>query len=210
MRRFDFRADTATEEDERRWQRRSRPPGPLSSVWGNGAGWLLVSLAALYVYHAYLDYHSRFGKPTTIINGKAFTATDVVLLIDASGSMRGTETILGRQTDQLQQAHVSVSNRSNTDGFGFSVNGPANNALHVLEQVLQAHPAADAIYLFSDFDPTNERYAPDDDDAAGYQRLRDLLREGQRRLYLGTVRLRPREALIRIARESGGDVISSE
>jgi hypothetical protein len=78
-----------------------------------------------------------------------------------------------------------------------------------LEQALQTHPDVDAIYLFSDFDPTNEPYKSDFNDPAGYARLRDLLRQGRRRLYLGTVRLKPPEPLVRIALESGGDLISS-
>jgi hypothetical protein len=209
MRRFDFRADTLTEEDERHWQRQSRQPRSFNGALGNAAGWVLLGLAAFYVYHSYLNYHSRFGKLTAVINGKTFTAGEVLLLVDASGSMRGTDAMLGRQTDQLRQARVNVSNRYNTDGFGFSVSGPDNNALHGLEQALHNYPAADAIYLFSDFDPTTNPYAPDANDPAGYGRLRDLLRQGHRRLYLGTVRSRPPEPLIRIARESGGDLISS-
>ena len=197
------------EEDERRWERYARPVPAFGNFISGGAGWLLLGLAIVYLNNAYLNYHSRFGRPTAVMNGRRFTGTNVLLLVDTSGSMRGTEAILSNRTTDLQKAGITVANRSNTDGFGFSATGPANNGLHVLEQALQTHPDVDAIYLFSDFDPTNEPYKSDFNDPAGYARLRDLLRQGRRRLYLGTVRLKPPEPLVRIALESGGDLISS-
>jgi hypothetical protein len=213
MRRLEFHAGAASEDDVRRWQKQSRPIHALSGLLSGGVGWLLVGVASLYVYHSYLNYHSRFGKPTASIDGRAFTASNVIVLVDTSDSMKGTDTILNRHLDQLRNTRVSVGNPSDVKGFGFSTTGPPDNALHVLEQALQKNSAADAIYLFSDFYPPNDApdaYPPNKDDGAGYERLRKLLQEGHRRLYLGTVRNLPDRQLVRIARESGGNLIESK
>lgn len=212
MRRLEFHASIPSEEDVRHWRRQSHLVHPLSNVLGGALGWFLIGLASLYVYHSYLDYHSRFARPTAFINGKALTATNVVLVIDGSGSMRGTEEKIRQLRERLQSAGISVGAEKRADGFGFGVATPRarDNSLYYLEEALRQDPAADAVYLFSDFDPTNEIYDPDLSDAAGYARLRELLRQRHRRLYLGTVRMPPGEQLIRIAKESGGDVIESK
>jgi hypothetical protein len=211
MRRLEFEA-TSTEEEVRRWQKQSRLDHPFSGALSASFGWFLIGLAGLYVYHSYLDYHSKFGRPTTFVDGRALTATNVVLLIDNSGSMRGTEQRIQDLRERLQRAGISIGSEKRSDGFGFGVatRGAPENALHYLEEALRENPAADAIYVFSDFDPTSESYPPDESNAAGYARLREILRQRHRRLYLGTVRMLPTEPLIRIARESGGDVIQSK
>jgi hypothetical protein len=204
----------------RRWQKQSRLVPPFSSVLGGNIGWFLVGLAGLYVYHSYLNYHSRFGKSTAFVQGKAFAAKNVILLVDESGSMKAhyegneyfpdTEPILQKQLEQLRASGISVGERHRPLGFGFSVVGHQRNALHTLDAALQENPTADAVYLFSDFDPTNVPYEPDYSDSDGYARLRELLRKGHRRLYLGTVRKQPDRKLIQITKESGGDVIQSK
>jgi hypothetical protein len=218
MRRLEFHASAASEDDLRRWQ--TRLTHPLRLALCGATGWFLAGVAFLYVYHAYLNYHSRFGKPVALVEGKAFTAKNVILLVDTSGSMRAhdednkhfpdTEPILQRQLERLQTSGISVGDRFGAQGFGFSVVGDASNGLHSLEAALQRNPNADTIYLFSDFDPTNVPYPPDFSDADGYARLREVLRQGHRRLYIGTVRKQPDRELIRIARESGGDLIESK
>src|SRR5260370_25765872 len=107
MRRFDFRADTATEDDVRRWQRQVRSFRPLTNIVSGSAGWILIGLVALYVYHGYLNYHSRFGTPTAVIKGRVFTARNVIVLVDPSGSMRGTEHTLQEHLDELKRVRIS-------------------------------------------------------------------------------------------------------
>jgi hypothetical protein len=212
MRRLEFHARAPDEEEVRRWKKQARLLHPVSSALGGNFGWFLIGLASLYVYHSYLNYHSRFAKPTAFINGKALTATNVVLVIDNSGSMKGTEERITQLRQRLQSAGISVAAEKRSDGFGFGVATPRarDNALYFLEEALRQSPGADAVYLFSDFDPTDRPYEPDFSDIAGYARLRELLQQGRRRLYLGTVRTQPGEELIRIAKESGGDVIESK
>ena len=212
MRRLQFRASVPSDEEVRQWKKQSRLMHPFIGALSANVGWLLIAVAGLYVYHSYLNYHSRFARPTAFINGKALTATHVVLVIDGSGSMSGTQDRIRQLRDRLQSAGISVGAESRSDGFGFGVATPRarDNALYHLEEALRQDPAADGIYLFSDFDPTTEVYEPDLSDAAGYARLRELLQQKHRRLYLGTVRMQPGEELIRIAKESGGDVIESQ
>jgi hypothetical protein len=107
--------------------------------------------------------------------------------------------------NQLKNAGISVDNPVETQGGGFSAAGSEDNSLKKLEAALRENPGADAIFVFSDF--TIYTIAWDEDDAAGYLRLRELLRGGRRRLYLGTVNLKPHEDLITIARDSGGGLI---
>jgi hypothetical protein len=211
MRRLEFHA-TSSEEEVRRWQKQSRLVHPFGGVLSGSVGWFLIGLTGLYVYHSYLDYHSGFGRRTTFVDGRAVTATNIILLIDNSGSMRGTEQRIRDLRERLRRSGISIGSEKRPDGFGFGVATPGarENALSYLEEALRENPAADAIYVFSDFDPTFESYPPDESNPAGYARLREILRQGHRRLYLGTVRNLPSEQLIRIARESGGDVIESK
>jgi hypothetical protein len=208
MRRFDFQASTANEDELRRWQRRTPPAYIFSYALSGSVGWLLLALAGLYVYHAYLNYHSRFGKATAFIEGHALTARNIVLIVDKSNSMAGTEGTIQQLRERLERAGISIRAEEKSEGFGFGVasQGAADNALHHLEAVLQQNPSADAIYLFSDFDP----HSNDSTDEAGYRRLRELLQQGHRRLYLGTVRMEPDPALLAIAKQSGGDLIRSQ
>jgi len=210
MRRFEFQASVAREGELRRWQKRVPPANIFSFVLSGGVGWILLGLAGLYVYDAYLNYHSRFGKATALIDGCPLTARNIILILDNSRSMEGTEGTVKQLRDQLQATGISIGAEEKSQGFGFSTTGPDDNALHTLEQALRNNPSADAIYLFSDFDPTSTPYLPDAENTPGYSRLQELLRQGRRRLYLGTVRMPPPSELVRIARESGGDLIQNK
>jgi hypothetical protein len=208
MRRFEFQANAANEDEVRRWQTRAHPIHAFGYALGSSLGWFVLGLAALYVYHAYLNYHSQFAKGTAFIEGHALTARNIILIVDKSGSMVGTEERIKQLRERLQRAGISVRAKELSEGFGFGVatQGAADNALNHLEQALRLNPSADAVYLFSDFE-THENDLTDD---AGYARLRELFRQGRRRLYLGTVRDAPSPQLIQIARESRGDVIESK
>ncbi len=163
--------------------------------------WAALAVAALYILQ--WSY-----TPSVILNGQVFTAKNVIILKDVSGSMGGTEERLQGLINQLKNAGISVDNPVETQGGGFSVAGSDDNSLKKLEKALKENPAADAIFVFSDF--TIFGFPWDGSDAAGYQRLRELLRGGQRRLYLGTVNLQPPDELIRIARDSGGGLIEAK
>src|SRR5262249_49775615 len=171
MRRFEFQASVAREGELRRWQKRVPPANIFSFVLSGGVGWILLGLAGLYVYDAYLNYHSRFGKATALIDGCPLTARNIILILDNSRSMEGTEGTVKQLRDQLQATGISIGAEEKSQGFGFSTTGPDDNALHTLEQALRNNPSADAIYLFSDFDPTSTPYLPDAENTPGYSRL---------------------------------------
>lgn len=206
MRHLHLHAYVPTEKDVRRQQRRSNSVRPFA---GLPTSTILIALAALYVLPEYLQYHKRFVSSgyTAIVAGQRFTARNVLLLVDRSSSMHGMEAVLARQIEQLRKAGIAVGERSKPFGFGFTVTGNKMNALHTLEEALQRNPAVDAIYLFSDFDRLSWI---DDTDEAGCAKLRELLRERHRRLYLGTVFRQPEQRLLQIARESGGDLITEK
>ncbi|HKR61079.1 MAG TPA: hypothetical protein VJS64_15270 [Pyrinomonadaceae bacterium] len=132
-------------------------------------------------------------------------AQEVIVLPDQSGSMSDKQARLQALIDRLKQRNIDTDNQFATDGGGFSSQGPDNNSLHRLETALQAHPGADAIFVFSDFSSSD--YGADVHDDAGLNRLRQLVTEQPRRLYLGTVAELPPERLVAIARQSGGGLI---
>src|SRR5262245_58752630 len=119
MRRFEFQTSAANEDELRRWQRRTSPAHIFSYALSGGGRWLLLGLASLYAYNAYLNYHSRFAKSTAFIEGHPLTARNIILILDSSGSMRGTEGTIKQLHDRLQAAGISIGAEKNADGFGF-------------------------------------------------------------------------------------------
>jgi len=207
MRHLHFHGYAPSGKNVRRGQRRPSSLRPFAGFPTSIPAAILIALAALYVFREYLQYHNRFVSSgyTAIVAGQKFTARNVLLLLDYSPSMRGKEATLNRQIEQMRKAGIIIIASSESYGFGFNLADP-NNALNKLKEALRANPAVDAIYLFSDFDPGPVDYS----DEAGYAELRELLRQGRRRLYLGTVRDQPEQRLLQIARESGGDLITEK
>lgn len=161
--------------------------------------WAALALTALYLLQ-------WFYIPSVKVYGQVFTGKNVIILEDISGSVRAPdkERLKGLIT-LLKSAGISVDNRVETQGGGFSAVGSEDNSLKKLEAALKENPWADTIFVFSDFTVYDLPW--DGNDAAGYQRLRELLKRGPRRLYVGTVNLPPPDELITIARDSGGGLI---
>ncbi|SRR6266404_1518659 len=208
MRVLEFQIKGLTQDELRRRRKHQESAHVFQRFlagWSKGARvliWAALAVAALYILQ--WSY-----TPSATLNGHVFTGKNVIILEDISPSMRESEerrlTVL---INQLKSSGISVDNRAKTQGGGFSATGAEDNSLKTLEQALKENPGADAIFVFSDF--TNFDNPWDRNDAAGYQRLRDLL--GRRRLYLGNVNAnaQPPNELIRIARDSGGDLIEAK
>lgn len=219
MRDFDFQLKGLTRDELLRRRNQSRraqvevvnkSPHPVSIKWfwsslSRGSRlliWTSVAFASLYALN--WTYTTAENYPGMVFNRLA-NAQHVIVLPDESPSMNDNQPQLAELINYLQKRGVNTENRYATYGGGFSTQGPADNSLKVLETALQASPGADAIFVFSDFNPANES-SPDGHDAAGFQRLRQLL-GGKRRLYLGTVENMPPAELIEISRRSGGGLI---
>lgn len=169
--------------------------------------WTAIAVGSIYALN--WAYTIAADHPTAVFNRLA-SANHVIILPDESNSMRDNQHQLANLTSHLQKSGVNTENRHRTNGGGFSSQGPDNNSLKRLETALQATPGADAIYVFSDFNPATDNSDsrdPDAHDEAGFQRLRQLLGERRRHLYLGTVEHTPPAELIEIARRSGGGII---
>ncbi len=190
-----FRVDGLTEENVRRWRKRTRPTAISATV-------LLWTAASAIVIYAVGSL-----TPGALIDGKEIRGRSVLVMQDISGSMRGTEQTLGTHIAGLKASGMLMKGR-NVHGFGVSTTGDRNNLLKQLEEGLRADPNVDAVYVFSDFHYYDKPI--DGSNAAGYERLRQLLRGHGVQLYLGVVRRQPPKELIEIAKESGGDVIESK
>jgi hypothetical protein len=136
--------------------------------------------------------------PADVIRGR-----DVLVFQDISGSMANTERRMLDELEPLKSYGVDIHQAIGVEGFGVKHDG-TENFLHVLERAIDGSKA-DAVYLFSDFDPFTPEWDFDDD--AGFERLRQILSEHHLRLYLRSVRKQPALRLLSIAHESGGDFI---
>jgi hypothetical protein len=159
--------------------------------------WFVLIAAIAYVLQR---------TPATLIEGTYFKARKVIIMVDRSGSMGGTESRLAAQLELLRGAGIVAENLYRTRGFGLSPLGNPDNLLYPLKDALRQTPDADAIYVFSDFSHDAE-WVVDGSDEAGYQQLREMLTEHRMRLYLGTVSDDPSSEFAAIASNSGGAVI---
>ena len=141
----------------------------------------------------------------TRINATQITSDRVVVLVDSSGSMTGTEQTVQSQLQQLTNAGISIVNRVPVAGFAIA-SADQYSLLDTLLQGLASNPSADAVYVISDFSVGDEAA----NDTAAYERLRMALDDRGARLYWATVRDTPPPMYHALARESGGDVIPAQ
>jgi hypothetical protein len=139
------------------------------------------------------------------INATQVTSDRVVVLVDSSGSMTGTEQTVQSQLQQLTNAGISIVNRVPVPGFAIASADPYS-LLDTLLQGLASNPSADAVYVISDFSVGDEAA----NDTAAYERLRMALHDRGARLYWATVRDTPPPMYHALARESRGDVIPAQ
>jgi hypothetical protein len=128
----------------------------------------------------------------------------VLVLLDTSGSMGNTGERTNQQLAALKAHNISVTEPYSTNGFAISSSNTTYSFLQPLQDAVSASPLSDTIYVISDFKNGDEQ----DNDVAGYQQLRDLLRQRRLTLYLCTVdQLPPLPVYYEIAAASGGGVI---
>ena len=195
MQELQFKADGFTEEDARRWKRLTQ----TSVIAGPILWWTGIFAVAIYSLGTL--------TPVALINGEAVISKRLYIIRDVSGSMGGTEQRLQRLLAQLKESGVIVDGRT-ADGFGVSTTGNSRNLLNQLKEGLKGDSDVDAVYVFSDFTYIDEPIDGSND--AGYQQLRQLLRDRGIRLYLGTVRAKPPKKMVDIAEQSGGGMIESK
>jgi hypothetical protein len=179
----------------RRLERQLRPPHTPS---------LLLPLFVLGVVGAVTTSNRDFA-PTAraaTVFGTEVVGDRVLVLVDDSGSMGGTDDAVQAQLTRLRTAGIELSNRATIPGFAVSVTDPYA-MVPALVQGLAADRAIDTVYILSDFS------AGDDgaNDAGSIARVARLLREPRARIYWSSVRDVPAAAYYTIARESGGAVI---
>lgn len=155
------------------------------------------------------DRDVRTGR----VAGQEFRARKVLLLVDESGSMNKWQAPLAAHLAQLDTAGIEISHRVPMMGGGVGATGAnkrelGRNLLFSLESGLKDGPQVDAIYVFSDFEPSSQ-VEWTDSDAGGYRRLHELVKNAGLRLYVGSVGEPPSGQLTRIATDSRGGVIQA-
>ena len=195
MQEIQFKADGFTEEDVRRWKKLTQ----TSVFAGPILGWTGLFAVAVYSLGTL--------TPVALFNREAVISKRLYIIRDVSGSMGGTEQRLQRLLEHLKESGVIVDRRT-ADGFGVSTTGNSRNLLNQLKEGLKGDSDVDAVYVFSDFTYIDEPIDGSND--AGYQQLRQLLRDRGIRLYLGTVRAQPPKKMVDIAEQSGGGMIESK
>ena len=194
--------------DRNRLEKRSRR---------NGGDIPLASTVAIVVVVSVVLHMEQTGGLTTgslthvaashvaRINATTITADRVVVLVDSSGSMAGTDQTVQSQLQQLSAAGISIVNRVPVPGFAIA-SADQYSLLETLLQGLAANPFPDAVYVISDFsvgdDTANE--------TAALERLRMALHDRGARLYWSTVRDTPPPMYHALAQDSGGDVIPAQ
>jgi hypothetical protein len=122
---------------------------------------------------------------------------NVLAIMDVSESMKGREAALERRLDRLRRGGDAPAV---VRASGFGMNSQPRGLLQSLGTALEANPAVNEVYVFSDF--ACETPAFDVDESGGAEKLRDLL--NKRQLYLGSLQAPPRRALVAVARRSKG------
>jgi hypothetical protein len=158
-----------------------------------------TQILTVLVTVAILDYVVSANPSVQDVVGRR-----VLVLLDTSGSMGNTTERKDQQLAALKAHNISVTEPFSTGGYAISSANASYSLLQPLRQAVAANPLADTIYIISDFKGGRES----DNDAAGYQQFRDLIRARHLTLYFCTVdQVPPLPEYYDIASGSGGAVI---
>jgi len=124
-------------------ERQLRPPRTPS---------LLLPLVILLVIGVVTTSNHDFASSAraATVSGTDVIGNRVLVLVDDSSSMAGTEAAVQGQLSRLRAAGIEFSNRATVRGFAMSVTD-RYAMVPALAQGLAAHPAIDTVYLVSDF-----------------------------------------------------------
>jgi len=200
MDQLEFKVESfARDEWERRKNRTGRHWRTLSLRIGSSV--LQISFPLFVAGVAILAY-VFLAQSAPRVHGVSVVGSRILLVQDKSGSMDEETTEVNRQIAILR--HFLDPNISAIEGFG-TISTGSDNLRTALEERLSQSRSFDAVYVLSDFYPIDKPI--DCDDAAGLERVRQLVHDSGVRLYLSTVRMQPSQALLDIARQSGGGLI---
>jgi Mg-chelatase subunit ChlD len=140
-----------------------------------------------------------------VVHGKEVIGNNVLVLLDNSGSMGGTNAQVQAQLNRLRVSGMSIENLVTIPGFSISL-ADTYAFLGILGTRIAANPSVDTVYVISDFSAGDEQA----NTPAAYRQLTKMVRDRQLRIYWSTVRDRPPPTYYDIARQSGGDVVPIE
>ncbi len=197
-----FKINGLTKKRFNRWRIHKDPSVATSKIAASKiVAWCAVAATVVY----------STGVMTNVaeIDGVTIKGTNVLVVKDTSGSMDGSgrPAKLEKYLKDLKESGMEIKTGNGVTGFGVSASN-SNNLLGSIENGLKNNSNVDTIYAYSDFEATGDYSWSNDNE--GYRRLEELLSEKGVRLYLGTVQYNPPERLSEIARNSGGDLITSK
>ena len=191
MDRLEFRIKGLTTGQVRSFQRLTRPPGSWP-IGLSSKGLVLWPLALLVAY-------GLLGPRSVKIGGDRVVwikASEVLVLVDTSGSMGAYEAPKDAALASLRSAGIST-------GDQVGIGGSASNLLETITDELAKRSRVDAIWVVSDFHDGSDLVSGNN--TQRYERLLRLLRQRGIRLYLSTVDRDPPRDHIQAAHASGGD-----
>jgi hypothetical protein len=197
---LEFKVESFTRDE---WERRKIRTGRHWQTLRLRVGSKVLQISfPLFVAGVAILAYVFLAQSAPHVHGVPVVGSRILLVLDSSGSMGSESAEVNRQIATLRN---SLSpNVSTVDGFG-TISTGADNLRTALEQRLSQPRTFDAVYVLSDFYPIDKPI--DCDDAAGLERVRQLVRSSGVRVYLSTVRMMPSPALLALARESGGGLI---
>ena len=182
--------------DRVRWERRLRPPSHSPALVVVG----LAVAGSVYVGNAAPAGDAEL--PVALVHNTEVCANHVLVLIDNSGSTRGTEPARDCQLNQLAAANIRIDRQTFVDGYALSFTY-RYAFLTVFERELAAAPEVDMLYLISDFWGGDDAY----NEPVGWDYPIQAAEARPLRLYFASVNADPAPRYYDIARRFGGDVI---
>jgi hypothetical protein len=160
---------------------------------------LIVVCAGLIIR---TSQHNAGAGHVALVHGTTVRADRILIMVDNSSSMGGTDAEVRFQLGRLLASGASISDEVNIPGFAISFIDTLS-LLPSFTQKVAEDARIDTVYIISDFSAGDSNA----NDPAASAAFIETLRKRRLRLYWATVRDDPIPEYYQLARMTGGDVI---